>query len=76
MLSGNYIDPIEYDLFLRDSFQKVELEKIEHNGEIFSTVSLVADVDNDISYDRRSEVIEYIEKNMWAKLQNFNLKYP
>ena len=61
------IDPIEYDLFFERFVSKSRARKIEHNGEIFLDGSLLADVDNDISYDRRSEVIEYIEKKYEGK---------
>jgi len=56
------IDPIEYDLFFERFVSKSRAKKIEHNGEIYLDGSLLADVDNDISYDRRAEVIAYIEK--------------
>jgi DNA polymerase-3 subunit alpha len=61
------IDPIEYDLFFERFVSKSRARKIEHNGEIFLDGSLLADVDNDISYDRRSEVIDYIEKKYAGK---------
>ena len=61
------IDPIEYDLFFEGFVSKSRARKIEHNGEIFLDGSLLADVDNDISYDRRAEVIEYIEKKYEGK---------
>ena len=56
------IDPIEHDLFFERFVSKSRARKIEHDGEIFLDGSLLADVDNDISYDRRSEVIKYIEE--------------
>ena len=56
------IDPIEYDLFFERFVSKSRARKIEHNGEIYLDGSMFADVDNDISYDRRAEVINYIEK--------------
>ena len=61
------IDPIEYDLFFERFVSKSRARKIEHNGEVFLDGSLLADVDNDISYDRRAEVIEYIEKKYQGK---------
>jgi|TARA_R110002020_G_scaffold234906_2_gene447050 DNA polymerase-3 subunit alpha len=61
------IDPIEYDLFFERFVSKSRARKIEHNGEIFLDGSLLADVDNDISYDRRAEVIKYIEKKYDGK---------
>ena len=61
------IDPIEYDLFFERFVSKSRARKIEHEGEIYLDGSLLADVDNDISYDRRIEVIEYIEKKYKGK---------
>ena len=61
------IDPIEYDLFFERFVSKSRARKIEHEGEIYLDGSLLADVDNDISYDRRAEVIEYIEKKYEGK---------
>ena len=61
------INPIEYDLFFERFVSKSRARKIEHNGEIYLDGSLLADVDNDISYDRRPEVIEYIEKKYVGK---------
>ncbi len=56
------IDPIKYDLFFERFVSKSRARKIEHNGEVFLDGSLLADVDNDISYDRRQEVIDYINR--------------
>tara|TARA_Y100001973_G_C5208106_1_gene343181 strand:+ start:2761 stop:5316 length:2556 start_codon:yes stop_codon:yes gene_type:complete len=61
------INPIEYDLFFERFVSKSRARKIEHNGEIYLDGSLLADVDNDISYDRRPEVIQYIEKKYAGK---------
>ena len=61
------INPIEYDLFFERFVSKSRARKIEHNGEIYLDGSLLADVDNDISYDRRPEVIKYIEKKYVGK---------
>jgi DNA polymerase III subunit alpha len=61
------IDPIEYDLFFERFVSKSRAKKIEHNGEVFLDGSLLADVDNDISYDRRLEVIKYIEEKYKGK---------
>ena len=43
-------------------YQKAEQEKIEKNGITYLDGSLLADVDNDIAYERRAEVISYIDK--------------
>jgi len=61
------IDPIEYDLFFERFVSKSRAKKIEHNGEVFLDGSLLADVDNDISYDRRAVVIKYIEDKYEGK---------
>ena len=56
------IDPIQYDLFFERFVSKSRAKKIEHNGETYLDGGLLADVDNDISYDRRAEVIDYINQ--------------
>lgn len=56
------IDPIKHDLFFERFVSKSRARKIEHNGEVFLDGSLLCDVDNDISYDRRQEVLDYINK--------------
>jgi DNA polymerase-3 subunit alpha len=56
------IDPIQYDLFFERFVSKSRAKKIEHNGQIYLDGSLLADIDNDISYDRRMEVIDYINE--------------
>lgn len=61
------IDPIKYDLFFERFVSKSRARKIQHNGEVFLDGSLLCDVDNDISYDRRNEVLEYINKKYAGK---------
>ncbi len=61
------INPIKYDLFFERFVSKSRARKIEHNGEVFLDGSLLADVDNDISYDRRQEVIDYINHKYKGK---------
>ena len=61
------VDPIKYDLFFERFVSKSRARKIEHNGVTYLDGSLLADVDNDISYERRKEVIEYIEKKYAGK---------
>lgn len=67
LLGVTNIDPIEYDLFFERFVSKSRARMIESNGEIFLDGSLLADVDNDISYDRRAEVIAYIEEKYKGK---------
>ena len=57
------VDPVKYNLFFERFVSKSRARKIEHNGVTYLDGSLLADVDNDIAYERRSEVINYIEKN-------------
>jgi DNA polymerase-3 subunit alpha len=61
------IDPIKHDLFFERFVSKSRARKIEHNGETFLDGSLLCDVDNDISYNRRQEVLEYINKKYAGK---------
>lgn len=56
------IDPVENDLFFERFVSKSRARKIEKNNKIYLDGSLLADVDNDIAYEHRPKVIEYIEK--------------
>lgn len=67
LLNVTDIDPIKYDLFFERFVSKSRAKKITHKGIDYIDGSLCPDVDNDISYDRRSEVIEYIEKKHKGK---------
>ena len=67
IIGVTHIDPIEYGLFFERFVSKSRARKIEHEGETFLDGSLLADVDNDISYDRRAEVIKYIEEKYKGK---------
>ena len=61
------IDPIKYDLFFERFVSKSRAKIIESEGEIYLDGSLLADIDNDISYERRNEVIEYINNKYKGK---------
>jgi DNA polymerase-3 subunit alpha len=61
------VDPIEYELYFERFVSKSRARKIEVNGEIFLDGSLLADVDNDIAYERRQEVIKFIENKYAGK---------
>ena len=67
LLGVTNIDPIKYELFFERFVSKSRARKIEHEGEVFLDGSLLADIDNDISYDRRAEVIKYIEDKYEGK---------
>ena len=56
------IDPVENDLFFERFVSKSRARKIEKNNKTYLDGSLLADIDNDIAYEHRPKVIEYIEK--------------
>ncbi len=56
------VDPVKYNLFFERFVSKSRAKKIEQDGVTYLDGSLLADVDNDIAYERRIEVIEYIER--------------
>lgn len=56
------IDPIVNNLIFERFISKNRAKKIEKDGVIYLDGKLLADVDSDIAFDRRSEVIEYINK--------------
>ena len=69
------IDPVENDLFFERFVSKSRAKKIEHKGKIYLDGSLLADIDNDIAYEHRQKVIQYIEKshpNRTAKILTLN----
>ena len=61
LLKVTNVDPIKYDLFFERFVSKSRAKKTVVDGITYLDGSLLADVDNDISYDRRGEVIKYIE---------------
>lgn len=56
------VDPIKYDLFFERFVSKSRARKFEEDGIVYLDGSLLADVDNDIAYEHRQTVIDYIEK--------------
>ena len=62
LINVTKIDPIENELFFERFVSKSRARKIESDGEIYLDGSLLADVDNDIAYEYRHLVVEYIEK--------------
>ena len=65
------VDPIKYDLFFERFVSKSRARKIEKDGVTYLDGSLLADVDNDIAYEHRQKVIDYIEQNILEELQTF-----
>lgn len=55
------IDPIKYDLFFERFVSKSRARKTTKKGITYLDGSLLADIDNDIAYEHRYKVIEYIE---------------
>lgn len=69
------IDPIKYDLFFERFVSESRAKKITKNGTTFLDGSLLADIDNDISYEHRDKVVSYIENqypNRTAKILTLN----
>ena len=67
LLKVTNIDPIKYDLFFERFVSKSRAKKTIVDDITYLDGSLLADVDNDISYDRRAEVIKYIEEKHKGK---------
>jgi len=61
------VDPIRYELFFERFVSRSRAKKIIKDDITYLDGSLLPDVDNDISYDRRSEVIKYIEQKHLGK---------
>lgn len=62
------VDPIKYGLFFERFVSRSRAKKIQgKDGKTYLDGSLLADVDNDIAYDRRSEVIDYIKNKFFGK---------
>jgi DNA polymerase-3 subunit alpha len=61
------VDPIKYGLFFERFVSRSRAKKIIKDGITYLDGSLLPDVDNDISYDRRAEVIKYIENKHAGK---------
>ena len=63
LIGVTQVDPIKYDLFFERFVSKSRAKKIEgDDGITYLDGSLLADVDNDISYEKRQDVIKYIER--------------
>jgi len=75
LINVTKIDPVEHQLFFERFVSKSRAKKIEHNGTTYLDGGLLADVDNDIAYEHRQKVIDYIEKkhpNRTAKILTLN----
>lgn len=61
------VDPIKYELFFERFVSKSRTRTIEQDGIKYLDGSLLADIDNDIAYEHRYKVIEYIESKYPAR---------
>lgn len=62
LIDVTQIDSVKYDLFFERFVSKSRAKKIEEDGVTYLDGSLLADVDNDIAYEHRQAVVEYIEQ--------------
>ena len=62
LIGVTQIDPIKYELFFERFVSQSRAKKIKAAGITYLDGSLLADVDNDICYAHRQQVIEYIDK--------------
>tara|TARA_B100001093_G_C26860383_1_gene1029900 strand:+ start:12502 stop:15111 length:2610 start_codon:yes stop_codon:yes gene_type:complete len=75
LIGVTQVDPVKYGLFFERFVSKSRARKTERNGLVYLDGSLLADVDNDIAYEHRQKVIDYIEKkhpNRTAKILTLN----
>lgn len=57
------IDPVKYNLYFERFVSKSRAKKIEgDDGITYLDGSLLADIDNDISYEKRQQVVKFIEQ--------------
>lgn len=61
------IDPIEHDLYFERFISKIRAKKKEVDGVTYLDGSLMCDVDLDICYYRRQEVIKYLDEKFAGK---------
>jgi DNA polymerase III subunit alpha len=69
------LDPIEHGLYFERFVSKVRAKSTVHDGITYLDGSLMCDVDMDICYYRRHEVIKYLEdkfKGKTSKILTFN----
>lgn len=75
LIGVTQVDPVKYNLFFERFVSKSRAKKTEKDGVTYLDGSLLADVDNDIAYEHRQDVISYIEKkypNRTCKILTLN----
>ena len=61
------VDPIQYELYFERFISKARFRKLTVEGVEYFDGSMAPDVDNDIAYERRQEVIKFIEEKYSGK---------
>ena len=61
LIGVTQVDPVKHDLFFERFVSKSRARKIKKGETTYLDGSLLADVDNDIAYEHRQRVIDYIE---------------
>ena len=61
------VDPVKYELFFERFVSKSRAKKTIKDGVTYLDGSLLADIDNDIAYEHRQKVIQYIEDKYPAR---------
>ena len=61
LIGVTQVDPVKNDLFFERFVSKSRAKKTEKDGVTYLDGSLLADVDNDIAYEHRQKVIDYID---------------
>jgi DNA polymerase-3 subunit alpha len=75
LLGVTNLDPIKYDLFFERFISKIRAKKQVVDGITYLDGNLMVDIDNDVCYYKRQEVLEYIEnkfKGKTAKILTLN----
>jgi DNA polymerase-3 subunit alpha len=75
LINVTKIDPVEHNLFFERFVSKSRAKSTEHEGVKYLDGGLLADIDNDIAYEYRRDVIKYIEEkhpNRTAKILTLN----
>lgn len=70
LIGVTQVDPVKYDLFFERFVSKSRAKKIKKDGITYLDGSLLADVDNDIAYEHRQKVIDYIEEKHPGRTSN------
>ncbi len=70
LIGVTQVDPVKYDLFFERFVSKSRAKKIKKDGVTYLDGSLLADVDNDIAYEHRQKVIDYIERKHPGRTSN------